>query len=207
MSPHASHTEWRAVRERAFRRRRVVESAARVLSLHVLAVVLVLQARHLLPADSSFSAAFPIAVLASLVTFDVLLVTSPALMLDRLEWFLRKTVLGVLRGVSSALLLLVYVLLFPVNATVARRGHLRRRPEQAAWFSDAPWRVSTWTAKRSEAIVDGSGSRPRLVMLLTRVRSGGGPYLVLLTLLVLLALTLNIAAGSTKLAPFIYTLF
>jgi hypothetical protein len=30
---------------------------------------------------------------------------------------------------------------------------------------------------------------------------------VFLTLLVLLALTLNVAAGSAKLAPFIYTLF
>lgn len=203
----AAHASWIASRERAFRRRRRVESFARVLSLHVLSGVLVLQARHLLPADSPFSGAFTIMVLASLVTFDVLLLTSPTPMLDRLEWFLGKSVLGLLRGVSSALLLCVYVLLFPVNALVVRRGYLRRRPQQRAWFSDASWRVPTWTAKRSEEIVDGEGGRLRLAMLLARVRSGGGPYLVLLTLLVLLALLLNVAAGSAKLAPFIYTLF
>lgn len=201
------HAAWRISRERAFRRRRILESATRVFSLHVLAGVLVLQARHLLREDSAFGAVFPIAVLASLVTFDVLLLTSPTAMLERLEWFLRQTVLGLLRAVSGALLFLVYVLLFPVNVIFARRAHLRRRPEQAAWFADAPWRVSTWTHKRSEAIVADGGRRPRLITLLSRVRSGGGAYLVLVTLMVLLALTLNVAAGSAKLAPFIYTLF
>ena len=205
--PAQRHAAWMISRERALRRRHILESATRVLSLHVLAGVLVLQARHLLHADSAFGAVFPITVLASLLTFDVLLLTSPTAMLGRLEWFLRRSVLGLLRAVSGALLLLVYVLLFPVNVTFARRAHLRRRPEQAAWFADAPWQVSTWTHKRSEAIVAEGGRRPRLITLLMQVHSGGGTYLVLLTLLVLLALTLNVAAGSAKLAPFTYTLF
>jgi hypothetical protein len=144
---------------------------------------------------------------ASLVTFDVLLVASPAAALARLEWLLRRTVLGLLRLVSGVLLVLVYVMLSPVSALVGRRGYLRRRPEQASWFAHADWRVSTWKAKPSEAIVYGADASPRLFALLSRVRTGGGLYLVFLTLLVLLALTLNVAAGSAKLAPFIYTLF
>lgn len=198
---------WRAGRERAARRRRFVEASLRVLSLHVLVAVLVLQARQLLPVNSAFASGFPILLLASLVTFDVLLVASPAAALARLEWLLRRTVLGLLRLVSGVLLVLVYVVLSPVSALVGRRGYLRRRPEQASWFVHADWRVSTWKAKPSEAIVYGADASPRLFALLSRVRTGGGLYLVFLTLLVLLALTLNVAAGSAKLAPFIYTLF
>jgi hypothetical protein len=198
---------WRAGRESAARRRRLVESAVRVLSIHVLVGVLVLQARHLLPGDSALGAAVPILLLASLVTFDVMLLSAPTAALDGLERLLRWSVLGRLRLLSGLLLVVVYVLLSPLSGSVGRRGYLRRRPEQAAWFSEADWQVSTWKGKPSEAVVLGDGRRPRLFVLLSRVRTGGGLYLTLLTLLVLLALTLNVAAGSAKLAPFIYTLF
>lgn len=201
------HTAWRIGRECTARRRRFVEASLRVLSLHVLVGVLVLQVRHRLPGDSVFAAVFPMLLLASLVTFDVLLVSAPTAALGRLEWLLRRSVLGLLRLVSGVLLVLVYVAFSPLSRLLLRRGHLRRRPEQAAWFSAAEWRASTWRPKTSEAIVLGDEPRARLLVLLSRVRTGGGLYLVFLTLLVLLALTLNVAAGSAKLAPFIYTLF
>lgn len=201
------HARWRAGRERAARRRRLVDSSVRVLSAHVLVGVLVLQARHLLPGDSAFGAVVPILLLASLVTFDVLLLSAPTVALEGLERLLRWSVLGLLRLLSGMFLVVVYVLLSPLSRSVGRRGYLRRHPEQAAWFSDADWQVSTWKDKPSETVVLGDGRRPRLFVLLSRVRTGGGLYLALLTLLVLLALTLNVAAGSAKLAPFIYTLF
>jgi len=145
---------------------------------------------------------------ASLLAFDVLLLGPgrPA-RLAALEKTMRSVLLFAARSVSIPLLFTVYLLTWPVNVTVLRRRYIRSRPAHAPWFGDPEWRVPTWAPKRSESLPYGQGSGFRLLRLLGRVRTGGGYYLVLLALLVMLALSLNVAAASPKIAPFIYTLF
>jgi len=202
-----SFAEW-ALRSRARRRRRaLVEDLLHLVALHVLVAVSVLQVRRVWPPGSGAADVAVVLLGVSLLGFDVLAVLSPRRMLPVAGRLVRGSVGRLIRFLTLVLLVAVHVVMLPLSRLVGRRQYLRRRPEQVAWFSSGGWRVSTWVPKSSEALlVDGRG-RWRLALLLGRLRSGGGVYLVVLALLVLLALSLNAAAATPKLAPFIYTLF
>ena len=207
MADVSSFVEW-SDRSRVRRARRVLlEHMLHLVALHVLVAVLVLQVRRVFPSGPVVLDVVVVLVVLLLLGFDVVALSSPRRFLPLAGVVVRASVGRLLRAVTLSLLLLVYVLTLPLARSVGRRGYLRRRPEQSAWIGAAEWRVSTWVPKSSEELLLEGRGRWRLLLLLGRLRSGGGAYLVLLALLVLLAMSLNAAAASPKLAPFIYTLF
>jgi hypothetical protein len=195
---------WRERRIVADRRRVVRERLAHFMSLHVLVTVILWNVRKLVGAEADISNLLLPMALALVVAFDALTLLWRRDLLDRVGEVMLGGLRAVTKTISLVLLLAVYLLMVPFGVSVGKRAYLKRRPQHGAWFGAGAWRVSTWTAKRSEAI---PASRRHRLHLLGRAHAGGGYYILLLALLVLIAASINAAAASSKLAPFIYTLF
>jgi hypothetical protein len=109
--------------------------------------------------------------------------------------------------ITTAVLIILYVLFAPLGATLGRRRYERIHPQSVAWVRrEAPWQRSMWVAKRSEAD-EGPSKRGTLVRTAGYFLSRGNIIILLIVAVLLIAVSLSILAHTPYLAPFVYTIF
>lgn len=202
----ASFEEWVAWRERRTRRRATIELCAQAVGSQVLCLSLFAQTYRGHLSHSTYSPYASWAAAGAAVVVAVLFVAHPptagALMTRVFRVFG-----AVVNAATAVVLATVFVCSWPLAVVVGRRRLRVEHPGSAPWVGTGTWQASRWVPKRSEADAAVGRRRNTLVRLLGYFVARRNLFMLVVTLLLLIAVSLSVLTHTPYIAPFVYSLF
>jgi hypothetical protein len=199
---------WSQWRSRRRRRHDAIELFGVVLAIQVLLLALYVQFRRGWFADIAYSEQAATATLAVAGATMVGLFIAPNRVGGWLSRLVHLSGSFIVDWLTGALLVCLYVTLWPGARLRGRRNFLRRHPAAAPWIDPkSPWRRSTWQDKQIEADSGEGRSRSALFRLLAYFVAQRNVFLLIITVIILVAVSVSVVSQTTYLAPFIYTFF
>lgn len=201
-----TYLEWRSHLQRRQQRRDAVELFGITLAVEVLLFTVYVQFRRGVLADLAIASAGQRVTVVLAVSVLLALLISPVRCGRIIGRFVHVPGSFVIDLITTVALGVVYVVTLPFATLLGRRAYVRRHPHGAAWVSRRhAWRGSTWRVKH--IAVETRGGRGALWRLVGYFVAQRNVVLLLITLVILLAVSLSVLSQSTYLAPFVYTLF
>lgn len=113
----------------------------------------------------------------------------------------------VLNTVTRIVLAVVYIAVAPFAYLYGRRRYRSEHPQSVAWIDGTQWQRTGWVAKQSEADTSIHRRRSAVVRLIGHFVAQGNIFLLIITIILLIAVSLSVLTHTPYLAPFVYTLF
>ena len=201
-----SYEGWCAWRQKRQRRNSNLETVAHVLAGQAFLIAIMAQFWRGRLSGYSWSDAGVKTTIGLAVLLGVFLLISP----DKGIEFLKKATNGVgaflLGKITFFILMILYVASLPVGYLFGRRRYVKLHPNSKPWAEGGEWRVSTWSAKASEA-EEQVRQRGTLARLAWYFVERGNILILAIVAILLVAVSLSILAHTPYLAPFVYTIF
>jgi hypothetical protein len=205
MDTYDAWCDWRQARAR---RRSTIETFANVVASQVVLIALFVQFYRGHLSSLPFSNLGEKVVVGVVVCEVVALLVNPQVTAAVAGRVLRAVGSSVISVATAVALGVLYLAAWPLAVTVGRRGLIRRHPATAPWVGSASvWRVSAWTPKITEADRVGPSGTKTLWRLLGYFMAQRTYFLLIVTVVVLVMVSLSVFAQTSQLAPFVYTLF
>jgi uncharacterized membrane protein YdfJ with MMPL/SSD domain len=206
--PPVDHEQWLAWRRSKLRRDELIETFVTVVVSQVLLVALLVQFYRGHFSDWSFSRTGVKVVVGLIVGEAIALFVAPTSTTRCIGAALRAVGSRVIDVFTSVALGVVYLLLLPFGATIGRRSFVRRHHASAPWVQrNRDWRHGAWVPKPADDRRADESGRSALWRLLGYFIAQRTWFLLIVTIVVLVVVSVSVFSHTSQLAPFVYTLF